>query len=537
MSEALVLAGAALAAEQRRRENPLEYERTSSAGQEALIRRVAEGIDTLAHAAERAGKSRGGCLLDAAFVRGIGEIKTWEGQPLRIPVLRPPVRGLIGVDSYKLGGASLMKTLRPLLGIYGRDYTEHGGAEGCPALIKVRHELARDESQWSEIAVFPYDGVLPRGMERDFVHADEPPPIRWWEAASARVGAGRSLRLYITATPLDPRLWRPIFDLFPPLGDENDNVVMDGSVRIRWALRDNKALPLKEVEALERRASKSAFRRAKLYGYPVTGVGGCPWPLDLLQELLNACVPPKRVEALSIERMASGERESAKLQIWEDPEEGGAYYVVGDPAKGIDDGRHDPDGMQVWNRRTKVLAARLSGYVGGWGLGNAMADMHYRYNEAICDPLTTGGYGEAVLQALRSRGVYHMVRDRVEIRPGEWQERVGTIETHELRGKIIGSIERAIDTGEMVCPSAEIVTCLMECIVDKGKVVAAPGSHDEDMICLGRAMLFMGQWEAPEKSKPALKRYEPVFDKLLEKSLGYKPRTQARRIKSRAASL
>ena len=53
----------------------------------------------------------------------------------------------------------------------------------------------------------------------------------------------------------------------------------------------------------------------------------------------------------------------------------------------------------------------------------------------------------------------------------------------------IGALEQALQTGDVDIPSAEVLRSIMDCVVDaKGKILAGPRGHDEDMILAGWAL-------------------------------------------------
>ncbi len=499
----------ALDDELKQRADPIAYFRCSSEGQERVAEYFAQGIETYAHAAERAGKSKIGIACWMALAQGQPGIFRRDGSLVRFPRLQPAVTGVVAFDTYKLGGAAFVKTLFAMLGDWEHERGPNA-SHGCPAYVDIRHVAARNRSEWSRVWFFPYDGVLPRSMELDFWHCDEPPPIAFLEALTARVAAFRPApRGVITATPLDENAWAPIKLRYP----ERECAPEEGRVRVRWSVFDNEALPDTAKATLKRNARGSIYELAKLYGHHVSADGGNPWPAESLQRLMDRTRPPLNTERLFVQKEVTGEggkhleEVACDLLLWQEPVKGDPYYIVGDPAKGISDGRHDPDGLQVWNRRARSLVAEIDGYLGGWGLGNAMVKLARRYNDAVCDPLVTGGYGEALLSAIRVQGYGNLTHDRIETRPGHWQNRVGTTENHELRGKIVGAVERAVLTGQCDIPSASVIACLMKVRVKDGKVQAIGRGHDEKMICAGRALLYLG--EPPREIAKPIREEKP----------------------------
>lgn len=514
--------------------DPLEYEKCSSEGQELVAEYMARGVETYAHAGERAGKSRIGCMVTAAFVLGKDHLYRRDGSLIRFPVLRPPVTWLFGFDSYKLGGVAVMKILKKLLGREGEEWEQElaGGAAGCPSLVRVRHSLARTKQQWSTILCFPYDGTRPRSMELDGATLDEPPPIPYLEAVTARMGALRALRVGIYATPLERKTWEPVLAQYPA----NEREVVDERVRIRWSVFDNDALPQAVKDKLKKRAMVSSYWKAKLYGEHVDADTDKAWSEEILGRKMAQTREPLRVDVVNIqsEQIEAGGKHlvpvAAHVSIWEEPIPGDPYYMVGDPAKGIREGGRDPDGFLIRNRRTRAYVAELTNYIGGWALGELMIAMGKRYNNAIADPLTTGGYAESLLTALRLGGYRNLTHSRIQRRPGDWDTVVGTHESAELRGQIITTVEEMLLKDSADIPSAHAIQCLMDCIIDKnGKIVAATGRHDELLICLGRSEVYLNQWKAPESRlhEPApKKRMDPLRSMLKDSDMKAWERTK-----------
>ena len=493
-----------------RRADPLAHWRCSSPGQEDYIRYVARGIEPYAHGGNGCGKSNGGGALDLAFCEGRSSLAARDGTPIPLPVIEPPVHWLLGGKSYKLRALGPVQALRDLLG----DWPHEEGpikADNCPGVFHIKHRLARNRSEWSQLFILPYEGESPEGPRVDGWRADEIPPVEFLGAFRSRMKAGRRLYGGITATPIDKREWEPVLAQFP----RQVNVVENGRVRLQWSVFDNRAMPAWQLADYAQRARGDPWERARLYGDHVNVAGGCPWPADLLAQRMSRTREPLTVERVTIqaERTDAGGKHLievyANVKVWEKPIPGDPYYMVGDPAKGIVGGNRDPDGFLMRNRRTRSYVAELESYVGGWGLGNLMITMGKRYNNALADPLTTGGYAESLLTALRVGGYRNLTHSRIETTPGTWEDRVGTVETHEMRGKMVGAVEQMLLTDSGDIPSARAIQTLMDCIVDEtGKVLAKGKKHDELLACLGRSEVYLNQWAAPKPRDLALKRYE-----------------------------
>ena len=532
-----------LEAEERYRD-PLSFFRCMSEGQEQVAVHFVDGLDVYAHAAERSGKSKIGAALTAAFTLGRDTLAKRDGSIVRLPVLKPPVRWLIGFDSYKLGSASTATVLKNLLGVEAESYRQEmaGGASGCPSVIRVKHSLATSEAMWSSIFMFPYDGVLPRSMELDGYWLDEPPPVQYLEAVRSRVGM-RPLRRLITATPLDAMKWRPIKDQYPP----EENEVEGGRVRVRWSVFDNEALPDWVKEDLTRAAEGQVHEKAKLYGHHVDAKGECPWAADLLDRWTA-----RTSQGVFLRVTATDERDTVKgrekyqvtktCEVWQDPQPNQRYLVVADASSGIKSNEHDPGGVHVWEVDSRKLVARFgqmrgshdpwNGYIGAYGLGWIAATLAKKYSSggvaAVVAPEGNAWAGP-MLTALADARHFNIFRDDKVDRPGQEGMRLGFVNSDATRPLFIGALENAMARDDVVIQSPEVVQCMRDCIIDRnGKIVAGPGYHDEDMILAGAALHIIHR-RFPS-TRPRLSPKETLIQQLTGRTRPprFQPRAPAR---------
>jgi hypothetical protein len=510
-------------AELARQKDPLAHFRCSSEGQELVVRHVADCTEVYAHAAQRSGKSTIGAALTADFTKGHGWIMARDGSKIVLPVLRPPVRWVLGFDSYKLGGASVMHSLRSMLGVEGEDYHEDmgGGAAGCPSVVRVRHSKSQGENGWSTIYVFPYDGVRPRSMELDGWWCDEPPPILYLEALRSRLGAKRALRGYITATPLERKTWGPIKVQYPL----EENQLEGDRVRVRWSVFDNEALSPTVQESLRQRAAGSAYEKAMLYGHHVDAEGDCPWSADLLDRW-HARTRRGELELLKVtdekDRPEGRERYQAfrVVEYWERCDPNGVYLATLDASSGIRKADHSPSGVHIWNLRTRSLAARYgqiaglkamhsdlqpewNGYIGSYGLGWIGAGMMQRYvvggTQVLCAP-EVGPWQAGTLRALRDAGHRRFVYETSIETPGQQATRIGFLNSDKTRPKFFAAIEEGLARDDVTILSPEVIRCYKDLIVDaNNKLVPGAGYHSEDAILSGAALWLMPQYyQAPK---------------------------------------
>lgn len=522
----VALAHALALNEQQRREDPLRYFKCMSWAQERYIVELFAGREVYAHAGNSGGKTAVGIWCDLAPCRGIEEVRGYyldcgkcgaQSDPrdkhekcvrcggelrerrLKIPRFEPPVTWGLGGPTYKLMAVSSLPMIRALLGSWPYQEIRQGNRNTVVTFV-IKHERStgtEPDETWSQLFVFPYDGERPEAARLDGFHCDEPPPPDFLNAFRTRKKATRRLYRGITATPLKRLEWEPILSQFPA----ELLKVEGGKVRMQWSVYDNTALTPEDLRQIEENMGGMSpeERRARLMGdHTDMGSGSCPFDAGTLDEMEAGCREPKR-EALRVERetdTSSGRRlqvVSFDLETWFDFEPGDVYFMTADTGKGIKDGKHDPDCFHVWSRRKKALCARVNEYLGGYGLGQAMALVGRRYGYCEADPAVTGGYGESVLSGLRQAGYQHIAHNQRHDRPGRWMQRLGFHESPTSNAEWFGAMESALKTRGVTILSRDVVRCLKDLIKDEtGKILGGPGYHDEDWVCAGRAVYKLG---------------------------------------------
>ena len=140
------------------------------------------------------------------------------------------------------------------------------------------------------------------------------------------------------------------------------------------------------------------------------------------------------------------------------------------------------------------MVARYNGYADAYQLGVLASQLGLKYNRALLDPETSGGWGVAVVQSLQQVGYGNIVRQPRELMPGKWGEALGFVTSEQTRPGMISAIQdflRSVRDGRptALMPSADVLRCWQDTILnEKGKPVAAPGLHDEDLILAGQAL-------------------------------------------------
>lgn len=523
----MTLADAIVAQTEVRRRDPLIHYRCASRQAEWIYGHIHEA-DIYNPAANKFGKSTLGAALDIAFCRGMSRL---GGVP--IPVISAPVAGAIGTPSYKLGQGSVLEALYGLLGNYPHHEER---VSGGTSIIYIRHRMNRDDDYrtWSKVYVFPYEGPVPEAVRLDFWHADEPPPVRWLDAIRNRGKRGRKLHGLITATPIDKREWEPIKAQYPDALEQ----IVNGRATVRGSVYDNRFLTPADIAEAEQVNQSSPWKRARLLGEHVDASGKCPFDPEnkgLLEPWLDLTRDPDLVELVEVTRNEQTRtaitpvKVSVRFELWAfdgksfyDPDE--EYVCIFDPATGINDPEHDPDGMHVYARRRKALVCRVNQYLGGTGIAEAAYQASEAFGGCPIDPLNTGGYAGEAIARLSQLGFRRWWVDPTETtRRHKLQERIGHAETAHSRPRAIGAVQAAIQSGSMIWPSRAVIQCFKDCVVDSaGKVVASDYSHDEDLVLAGRGAYICENFaeHLPAKPGPRISTSADVFVSEINRMFG-----------------
>jgi Zn-dependent alcohol dehydrogenase len=126
-----------------------------------------------------------------------------------------------------------------------------------------------------------------------------------------------------------------------------------------------------------------------------------------------------------------------------------------------------------------------------------------------------GGYGEAVLSALRVAGYRNVGSELDAAKARQQRDTLGVTESAETRIKAMQAVSSMLQRGQDDIPSRDVIRCFGNCIVDRaGKIVARSGKdpmtgspyQDEDLILTGhgnRLLDLLGpppKWVTREKS-------------------------------------
>lgn len=486
--------------------DPLTYWQAKSWAQRALLscwllfRRL---VEVYWHASNSGGKTNGGAVLALSLLqrrREVGGIK--------LPEMPEQVFGVLLVHSYKQALLSSIKALRELYGETG--YKEDIASDDCPGAIYIRPLGCKsdDHRKWSLILVFPRDGEIPDGLRLDFAWADEPPDEEMWRELRFRGISGHRYFRFITATPKKKKFWKWLLADFEKscgkeVGRKDDWRVTGSRMRIQSSVYDNEALTAADIRRAEEDAENDEEKDARLYGDHVDSTGSRPWPYEILMRWKARCRLPDN-EKIVLQELAGRSGRlmpeiAANLQIWAPYDELDTYIVFGDPAKGIKDDKHDPDGLHVWSVRRNALVARSNEYIGAFMLGKLMAKVGRMYGNALLEPLVTGGFGTGLLAGIESEDYVNVTLKTPSGRVGaEPTNQLGYTETADSHDEMSEALLRAMQTDSAGVWCHEVVDALLACVRVDGKIVAEVGGHakfrrPEDFVLAGRAQVVIGK--------------------------------------------
>ena len=467
-----------------------------------------EPLDELALRACNLGTKTETC---AAFVLAcLQKRKTLDGIP--IPQWYGKVEAAQFVLDYKQQLLSVQPAYERLLGNWPHRARRIGEVIVSLRIMPVGGD-PDDDRNWSVLHFISQEnrnsGV---GFRVDLAAFDEPPRMHVLrELRKAGHSGRRSIRV-IGFTPTIRSQWADIREDFGDLG-----IVWRRRIRridrdraeVRWSLDDVAVWILSDERkaALRRAYELDPLKDAREHGDYTNAEGACPFHVLTLQDMLAKCVEPEIFE-WNVRREADDADgrtfsvATVPVQVWWGGPRADAtssfshrYYVPVDPSSGINDWKHDPGGILVTQQVTGRLEARFNGYLGSYGLGVLGAGLGRQYNTAPVDPENNAGWIEGVLRGLRDSHYPNIARERrLTTQDGEFQQRWGFSTTFETRSAMVAAIQAWISAWAAgkpyaPCPSADVIQCLLDCILDeRGKPVAAPGFHDEDMILWGQSL-------------------------------------------------
>lgn len=464
---------------------PLEWFRFPSERHRRVATYFASGWEVAVRAANQAAKTTtGAAIVDSCLQRQ----PSLDG--VALPLMERQVVGGLLVPSYKQASESAIPAVLKLLGTWPHK-VERGAQDSVQAVrVKQRDNTDDDWRTWSRLLVLPTGGELPAGMRLDFAWADEPPDWRFWDELRGRGRANRPFPRLITFTPLDRREWEPIRHDFKGHEEPGKN----RKVEVHLRLSDNSFLSDLHRRQLQEQWAGTEYAEARLNGDYVDLTGACPFPSAALNKWAARCVPPARVERFNL-----GDGIHADVEVWNDWQEGEACFVVCDPSSGARDekglaGEYDPcEALVVSRTLPHRVMARYNGYLAAYKLGALGAALGHRYGRALLVWERNGGYGEAFWLGTRDdktgRHYPNPYREHhADVLARPLSQRLGWQTNATTRGVLVGALQQALAEDSLLVPSLAAVESLRDVRMDAmGRLEAAPGRHDEDLICLGLA--------------------------------------------------
>lgn len=452
----------------------------------------------------RGANGTGKTLTNAAYVLACLQ-KRREFDGVALPQWRGKVEGVFLSLDYKAQKLSVQPAILKLLGKWPHHARYTGDVLSTVAIMPVNG--SSDESEWSTLTLLSEEnkraGV---GVRADVVAFDEPPEIEILRELRKAAHAGRRGIRVIGATPTIRRQWAPLKDEYGDSPRSSLRRVGPDWAEVRWSLDEvaDWVLSPAEKDKLKREYGRDRKRRdplydARVFGDYIDASGSCPFDIDTLLAMLDECVDPELVEWPVSAEEGGEEAESrvarrVTVEVYAKPRKSRSYYVTIDPSSGTDDGLHDPYEIEIAELGSGDLVARCGGYLSGRTVGILAAGLARQYHDALIDVEVNDRWGVNVVEGCYAASYANFARERRELRPGEWSNEIGFHNTAQSRPVIIGSIQAWIEARRAgiryaECRSRFVLQSLLDCILDEtGKIVAAPGLHDEPLICWGQML-------------------------------------------------
>lgn len=448
---------------------------------------------------------------------------------VRIPRWRGRVEGVQLVLDYKQQLLSVQPAYERLLGQWPHHPRKNGAYMESIHVMPVGGN-PDSEADWSPIYFLSQKNLTSgTGVRGDVIGFDEPPVMSILRELRKAAHAGRRSITLIHETPTIRRQWQPIKEDY---GDTPRRTLrrIDWRAEVRWSLDEVAPWILSDAEKarLLEKYENDPLKEARIHGDYAITEGASPWGargLRVLEQLLRECVNPEpfqwRISQEGKDR--SRVSRSIPVEIFKAPKVNQSYWVTIDPSSGVEDTAHDPYELQVTEDGTGDLCLRAGGYLPGYLVGVLGVGIAKQYNSAPIDPEVNDRWGVNVVEGVVSCGYANFARERRELKPGEWTDEIGFHNNQNSRPIIIGSVQTWLDAiatgvGYGTCRSKFIINQLLDCILDeKGRIVGAPGVHDDALIVRGqalrRAVRRIGM-DIPDARPPVKTRDQLLMEKL-----------------------
>lgn len=482
--------------------------------QELLIQSVAGRVEVLGLGANRCGKTRVGAALAVALARCRHELGGFE-----LPPVNRPSVGVIFTEGWKQQIESTQQTILEMLGSWPHvvRYSSQVPLGAVLILVKPDGWHDDDERTWSRIWFHVKGdgkGTSVEGINPDWGWADEPPSIHDWREFRMRSRDNVMPLRWITMTPKWVEDWEPILRDF----DGCEHRPHGGRLLIRASVYDNPFLSQEHIAAREQAAQGDEHIRARLWGEPVDISGACPFPSPYLDRWAAQCVAPRTIDVDVLDEREAPEgvvrdQHIATYEVYRAATSRlGAFYANIDPSLGINDGKHDPGGIHVYDREAPLdQVGRFKGFLPPFALGYLAARMlreHWLGDQTPVKVENNDGYWIAVVRGLRAAGHNNIAFSTRENRlTGVIENVAGWHTTTQNRQMFIGEIQSAMLAGRFPTKSKGVVDSLRRVKRLEGRSERIEGPQDEDMILLGEWLYTqptLGQYVRPQKSEITL---------------------------------
>jgi hypothetical protein len=239
------------------------------------------------------------------------------------------------------------------------------------------------------------------------------------------------------------------------------------------------------------------------------------FPRPPIKRLLEGC-RPGRFEIITVRADPKNEWEEdyrdilpAKLEIerWLPYEHGHSYVITADTSRGIDDEKHDPCELQVWDWTEPMLVCRYGqrggkgGYVDEDTLALLANHLGREYGNALIDVEVGSSMGVQFVMTLRKLRYANLARDDKTVAPGVTREDYGWIPSPTANGEIVNAIIKGLNEDRFLLWSEDVLQQWLD-VRERGDGKATevkPGErhHREAMICAGRALHWIQSKAAP----------------------------------------
>ena len=439
----------------------------------------------------------------AVTIRCLQKMPDLDGVPL------PQWKGRVEAAQLCLDYQQQLLSVKPAyLRLIGKwpHHTRYVGEALSSIHIKPRGCCSDDEADWSVINFLteknPDTGV---GMRADVIDFDEPAVMSILRELRKAAHAGRRCIMMHGLTPTIRRQWAPVRDDYGETPRRSIRRIDRERAEVRWSLdevADWVLTPEEKSKQLRKYTGDPLHRpeaSAREHGDYTITEGSCPFDVKVLKEMLELCIDPEVVD-WRITEEGDGEDSKVKVsrtvpvEVWQHPKHGKSYYICIDPSSGVDDSQHDPYEIEISELGSGDLVARVGGYLSGRTVGILAAGLARQYNGALIDPEVNDRWGVNVVEGVYAAHYGTFAREARELSPGQFSNEIGFHNTALTRPIIIGSIQAWLEAWKAgiryaKCSSRFVIETLLDCVLDQdGKVVGAPGVHDEALIVRGQTL-------------------------------------------------